>query len=116
LFCIFGEFFVGDINGFSRGIGYQKTSTKSKKTGTKSKNGHQKNKKRRGKTIKKRRQQAIFAFFVRSDRFFGVFCGAFRLFYKHLPCVPWSLLTLLIVLQAPSRRSPDTFLVIFEHF
>jgi len=38
LFCASGEFFVGDINGFSRGTGYQKNKHK------KAKNGHKKQK------------------------------------------------------------------------
>ena len=102
---------------------------KSKKTSTKSKNGRQKTKKRRGKTIKTKKRGAgrqILRFcafrsvlwcFCNDFRFFFlVFLGDFRLFYKHLPCVPWSLSMLLIVLQAPSGHSPDTFLVIFERF
>lgn len=53
LFCVSGEFFVSDINGFSRGTGYQKNKKAQKaKMGAKSKNGRQKNKKRRGKTKK----------------------------------------------------------------
>jgi hypothetical protein len=41
LFCVSREFFVGDINGFSLGAGYQKTKNKHKKQ----KNGHKKQKK-----------------------------------------------------------------------
>ena len=64
-----------------------------KQKSTKAKMGAKKNKKMARKTIKtkKRRRQVIFTFFVRSDRFFGVFggvfrlvLGVFRLSYKHL--------------------------------
>jgi len=61
---------------FLGGLDTKKTSTKKQKTGTKSKKWAPKSKKtvrKNNKNEKKRRRQVIFAFFVRSDRFFGVF-------------------------------------------